>query len=169
MNHFQGVRFEDQANYQTQLFDSTQEAENQVIAQAIAIIERRHQRGQALTSSDVVKDYLRLRMGGYEHEVFVVIHLDQQHRVLDVEEMFRGTIDGASVYPREVVKSCLQKNSAAVILVHNHPSGVCTPSQADQQITQRLKTALGTVDIRVLDHFVVSAVDAVSFSERGLM
>jgi DNA repair protein RadC len=169
MKHFQGVRFEAQASYQTPLFDDSQDAEDQVIAQAIAILERRYVRGAALTSSEKVKDFLRLRLGEYEHEAFVVIHLDNQHRVLEVEEMFQGTIDGASVYPREVVKSCLRKNAAAVIFAHNHPSGVCEPSEADRRITSQLKTALGTVDIRVLDHIVVSAADAVSFSERGLM
>ena len=99
----------------------------------------------------------------------MALFLDAQNRVIGVEELFRGTIDGASVYPREVVKRCLAINAAAVIFAHNHPSGVAEPSQADQRLTQRLKAALATVDIRVLDHFVVGEAEALSFAERGLL
>jgi DNA repair protein RadC len=104
-----------------------------------------------------------------EHEVFGCLFLDNQHAVIAAEDLFRGTIDGASVYPREVVKRALALNAAAVILYHNHPSGVSEPSQSDQRLTQRLKAALGTVDIRVLDHFVVGRAEALSFAERGLL
>jgi DNA repair protein RadC len=143
--------------------------EDQIIAQAISILENRLLRGPSLSFVEATKDFLRLKFGEKEHEVFVVVHLDNQHRVTQVEELFRGTIDGCAVYPREVVKSCLLKNTAAVIFAHNHPSGVAEPSQADIKITNQLKAALNTVDVRVLDHVVVSAVDAVSFAERGLM
>ena len=102
------------------------------------------------------------------HEIFAVLFLDQRHRVIKFEEMFQGTIDGANVYPREVVKKALHHNAAAVILAHNHPSGVAEPSQSDERITQRLKDALALVDIRVLDHFVIGD-DIVSFAERGLL
>jgi DNA repair protein RadC len=101
--------------------------------------------------------------------VFTCLFLDNRHRVIECEELFRGTIDGASVHPREVVKRALQLNAAALILAHNHPSGVAEPSQADQQLTRRLREALGLVDIRVLDHLVVGDGEAVSFAERGLL
>ena len=100
-------------------------------------------------------------------EVFACLYLDNRHRVLHFEELFRGTIDGASVHPREVVKAALHRNAAAVILAHNHPSGVAEPSAADRQITERLKSALQLVEIRVLDHLVVGDQDCVSFAERG--
>jgi DNA repair protein RadC len=126
-------------------------------------------RGQVLGSPAEVRQYLLLKLRGLEHEVFACLFLDNQHAVIGYEELFRGTIDGASVYPREVVKRCLALNAAAVIFAHNHPSGVAEPSQADQRLTQRLKGALGTVDIRVLDHFVVGDAEALSFAERGLL
>lgn len=126
-------------------------------------------RGRVLASPDEVRQFLQLKMRGLPHEVFACLFLDNQHATIAYEELFRGTIDGASVYPREVVKRCLTLNAAAVILAHNHPSGVAEPSQADQRLTQRLKAALGTVDIRVLDHFVVGDGEALSFAERGLI
>ena len=107
-----------------------------------------------LTSPSETKDFLALHLGGLEHETFTVIFLDNRHRVISIEFMFRGTIDGASVYPREVVKEALKHNAAAVILAHNHPSGVAEPSISDKNITQRLKDALNLVDVRILDHFV---------------
>ena len=103
------------------------------------------------------------------HEVFACLFLDNQHVLIGYEELFRGTIDGANVYPREIVKRSLAVNAAAVIFAHNHPSGVAEPSQADQRLTQRLRAALGTVDIRVLDHFVIGDGDTLSFAERGLL
>lgn len=123
----------------------------------------------ALTNSDLTRDYLRARMRDYQHEVFACLYLDNQHRVMAMEELFQGTIDGAAVYPREVVKRCLHNNAAAVIFAHNHPSGLAEPSHADIAITNRLKTALNTIDVRVLDHVVVGRADVVSFAERGLL
>ena len=125
--------------------------------------------GDALTSPHAVKDYLRLHFAGQERESFVVLFLDSQHRLLIAEELFRGTLAQTAVHPREVVKQALLHNCAAVILAHNHPSGVAEPSRADELLTQALKHALGTVDIRVLDHFVVAGSAAVSLAERGLV
>jgi DNA repair protein RadC len=104
-----------------------------------------------------------------EHEVFCCLYLDKRHRLIQFEELFRGTIDGASVHPREIVKLALQRNSAAVIIAHNHPSGVAEPSQADEFITQRVKEALALVDIRLLDHIIVGDGACVSLAERGLI
>ena len=126
-------------------------------------------KGDCLTSPEQTKQYLRLRLGGLEHEVFACLFMDNRHRVICFEEIFRGTIDGASVYPREVVKAALKHNAAAVIFSHNHPSGIAEPSNADKTITSRLKDALATVDIRVLDHIVVSREESVSMAERGLI
>lgn len=124
---------------------------------------------QALTVSEPasVKEYLTARVRDLDHEVFIVLFLDNRHRLIADEEMFRGTIDGASVYPREVVKRSLQLNAAAVIFAHNHPSGVAEPSTADRNLTKRLREALGTVDIRCLDHFVVGDGVVTSFAERS--
>lgn len=142
--------------------------------QAMLELSHRHMREQledrdVLTSSELTRQYLRARLGKYEHEVFACLYLDNQHRVVTLEELFSGTIDGAAVYPREVVKRCLHNNAAAVIFAHNHPSGIAEPSQADVSITQRLKVALNTIDVRVLDHIVVGSRDVVSFAERGLL
>ena len=123
----------------------------------------------ALTSPSAVRDYLRLTLGGREHEVFVVVFLDAQHRVLLSDEMFRGTLTQTSVYPREVVKAALRANAAAVIFAHNHPSGVAEPSQADELLTRQLKEALSLVDVKVLDHFIIAGRAALSFAERGLL
>jgi DNA repair protein RadC len=125
--------------------------------------------GDALSSPSMVRDYLRLMLSGKEHEVFAVLFLDAQNRVLATEEMFRGTLTQTSVYPREVVKAALRNNSAAVIFAHNHPSGVAEPSHADQLLTQSLKQALALVDIKVLDHFIVAGSGILSFAERGLI
>lgn len=123
----------------------------------------------ALTSPQSVRDYLRLALGGREHEVFVALFLDAQHRVLAAEELFRGTLTQTSVYPREIVKAALKANAAAVIFAHNHPSGVAEPSQADELLTRQLKEALAMVDVRVLDHFIVAGRATLSFAERGLL
>jgi len=123
----------------------------------------------ALSSPRAVGDYLRLTLAGRDHEVFVAILLDAQHRVIACEELFRGTLTQTSVYPREVVKCALRHNAAAVILAHNHPSGVAEPSQADEMLTRSLRSALALVDIQVLDHFVVAADRTMSFAERGLL
>lgn len=124
---------------------------------------------EALTSPQVVRDFLRVKLGTLEHEVFAVIHLDAQNRVIDYVEMFRGTVSQTSVYPREVVKEALARNSAALLLVHNHPSGVAEPSRADEMLTQTLKSALALVDVRVLDHLIVAGSAILSFAERGLL
>lgn len=118
---------------------------------------------------DAVRQFLRLKLGGLTHEVFAVLFLDAQHRLIAMEEMFRGTLTQTSVYPREVVKRGLDLGAAAVILAHNHPSGVADPSRADELLTQALKSALALVDMRVLDHFVVGSNEVASLAERGLI
>lgn len=125
--------------------------------------------GSALTSPGAVRDYLRFALGSRDHEVFVVLFLDAQHRVLSDAELFRGTLTQTSVYPREVVKAALAANAAAVILAHNHPSGVAQPSQADELLTRQLREALALVEVKVLDHFIVAGNQTLSFAERGLL
>lgn len=142
--------------------------EDDVIFEAIQIYNRCFNRGEALTNPDKAKDCIKLKLAPFEHEVFLGVFLDNQHKVIACEELFRGTIDGASVYPREVVKAALQHNAAALIFAHNHPSGISEPSQADRAITEKLKTALALIDIRVLDHFVVGET-VYSFAEHGLL
>ncbi|QEY16020.1 DNA repair protein RadC [Cellvibrio sp. KY-GH-1] len=127
------------------------------------------QRDTLLTSPQLVRQYLMLRLGKAEREIFCVIFLDNQNRLIASEDLFMGTIDGAAVYPREVVKAALKYNAAAVLLAHNHPSGMLEASTADQRITQRLVSALELVDVRVLDHFIVSGTESLSFAERGLI
>ena len=127
------------------------------------------QRGDTLNSPQVVRDYLQLLLAGRQQEVFLVLFLDTQHRVIAFEELFHGTLGQTSVYPREVVKRALTHNAAAVILAHNHPSGVAEPSQADQLLTSALKQALALVEVSVLDHFIVAAGQTLSFAERGLL
>lgn len=122
-----------------------------------------------LASSASTREYLRARFRHQKSEIFSCLFLNNQHHVVKLEEMFRGTIDGAAVYPREVVRRCLEHNAAAVIFAHNHPSGVAEPSQADIAITRKLKTALETIEVRVLDHFVIGDPEVVSFAERGLL
>ncbi len=122
-----------------------------------------------LTSPEATRNYLKMRLYGSPHEIFACLFLDNRHRIIRFEELFRGTIDGASVHPREVLRRVLDTNAAAVIFAHNHPSGVAEPSQADLRITQRLKTLLELVDVRVLDHIIVGDGDGVSFAERGLL
>ena len=143
--------------------------EDQVIERALQILSSRFKFGAALTSPSSVRDYLRLAIGGREHEVFVCIWLDSQHRVIGLEEAFRGTLTQTSVYPREIVKSALGHNAAAVIFAHNHPSGAAQPSHADEMLTRNLKEALALVEVKVLDHFVVAGAQAISFAERGLL
>ncbi|WP_374677573.1 DNA repair protein RadC [Piscinibacter sp.] len=123
----------------------------------------------AFDSPQAVRDYLQLQLAAREHEVFAVLFLDAQHHLLRFDEMFRGTLTQTSVYPREVVRRALALNAGAVILAHNHPSGVAEPSRADEFLTQTLKSALALVDVRVLDHFVVGKGQIVSFAERGLL
>jgi DNA repair protein RadC len=142
---------------------------DEIITAARDHMSRRVRRGTQLSSPKATRDYLSLKLGSLEREVFAVIFLDKRHRLISYQEMFQGTIDGASVHPREVVKEALKQNAAAVILAHLHPSGVAEPSQADEPITTRLKDALGLVDIRVLDHIIVAGGDTTSFAESGLL
>lgn len=142
--------------------------------QAVLEMSRRHlaerlERGEVLSSSLDTKNYLQARLRDRPHEVFCALFLDNKHRVLAFEEMFSGTLSGAAVYPRELVKRALRLNAAAVILAHNHPSGVAEPSRADETLTARLKEAFQLVDVRLLDHLVIGDGEIVSFSERGLL
>jgi len=142
--------------------------------QAVLGMARRHfseiiERGDALTSPEATRAYLSAQLRGYSYEVFACLFLDNQHRVIQFEELFRGTIDSASVYPREVVKVALSHNAAAVIFAHNHPSGINEPSQSDKHITEKLKQALNLFDIRVLDHFIIGDGEPYSFAEHGLL
>jgi DNA repair protein RadC len=140
-----------------------------VLAAAREILATRIKHGDVLSSPGAVRDYLQLILHSREYEVFVVVLLDAQNRVLASEEMFRGTLTQTSVYPREVVKTALRNNAAGVIFAHNHPSGVTEPSHADQLLTSSLKQALALVDIKVLDHFIVAGGSALSMAERGLL
>lgn len=142
--------------------------------QAVLEMARRHfaevlQKGDALTSPDMTRAYLSAQLRGYSFEVFACLFLDNRHRVIQLEELFRGTIDNASIYPREVIKRALHHNAAAVIFAHNHPSGINEPSRADKQITEQLKQALTLLDIRVLDHFIIGDGTPYSFAEHGLL
>jgi DNA repair protein RadC len=136
---------------------------------ALRSLKERLQAGTALTSPGAVRDYLRLALASKAHEVFVCIWLDAQHRVVQCQELFRGTLTQTSVYPREIVKAALAANAAAVIFAHNHPSGVAQPSKADELLTRELKEALALVEVKVLDHFIVAGHQALSFAERGLL
>ena len=142
---------------------------DEILEAARTILARRVRRGAAISNPRHTREYLRLHLAPRDHEVFAILFLDNRHRVIEFVPLFRGTIDGASVYPREVVKEALARNAAAVILAHNHPSGVAEPSQADELITTRIRDALALVDVRVLDHLVVTGNDIVSFAERGLL
>ncbi|MEX0617730.1 MAG: DNA repair protein RadC [Pseudohongiellaceae bacterium] len=142
--------------------------------QAVMELSQRHMLERVklkdvLSSSAATREYLRAKFRNYKNEVFSCLFLNNQHHIVKLEEMFSGTIDGAAVYPREVVKRCLYYNAAAVIFAHNHPSGVAEPSQADIAITRRLRDALGTIEVRVLDHIVIGEAEVVSFAERGLL
>ena len=140
-----------------------------IVEQALQLLAAEVREADALSSPAAVKDYLRLKLGDRPHEVFAVVFLDTQHRVIAIEELFRGTLSQTSVYPREVVKEALARNAAAVILAHNHPSGSAEPSRADEFLTQTLKAALALVDVRVLDHMVVTRTGVTSMAERGLL
>ncbi len=142
---------------------------DRILAAALEILATRINHAASLSSPRAVSDYLRLLLDNREYEVFVVVFLDAQHRVLTSEELFRGTLTQTSVYPREVVKTALKHNAAGVIFAHNHPSGVAEPSQADELLTRSLKSALALVDVQVIDHFIVAGSTALSFAERGLL
>lgn len=166
MNH-KTLKNEDSPIYNSQ---PTEDIDDQIIRQALAVLSRRmREPGQSINSPTAVRDYLRLKLSGLEFEVFSVIFLDTQHRVIASEELFRGTLSQTSVYPREVVKRALALNAAAVIFAHNHPSGVAAPSNADKALTNQLKEALALVDVKALDHFIVAGMNYLSFAERGLI
>ncbi|ENU2135226.1 DNA repair protein RadC [Salmonella enterica] len=140
----------------------------QTIREALTLLEHQlREPGAAFTSTQAARDWLRLRMAGLEREEFMVLYLDNQHRLIAHETLFSGTVNRTEVHHREVVKAGLKHNCAAVIVAHCHPSGLAEPSQADRQITERLRQALNLVDIRLLDHLVVGGMDIVSFAERG--
>ena len=141
----------------------------QILEAARQAIERKMQRGTSFTSPAAVKEYLCAKLAGFEHEVFAVLFMDTQHRLIEYREMFHGTIDSAEVHPREVVKEALRLNAAALVISHNHPSGNPEPSAADRVLTKRLREALSMVDVRVLDHIIVGGTKTTSFAERGLI
>lgn len=160
------------ARSETAPYDATltTEAEDRIIEAALGILARRVRvRETVFGSPQAVKDYLCLRIGDREHEVFGVMLLDAQHRLIEACEMFRGTLTQTSVYPREIVKLALDRNAAALVLYHNHPSGTTEPSRADEALTQTLKAACALVDVRILDHIVCAGCATVSFAERGLL
>ena len=140
-----------------------------LITLAMKVLAIKHRAGRSLSKPEETRDYLRLRLADYRNEVFGCLFLDNRHRIIAVRELFQGTIDGASVHPRVVVQQALEVNAAAMVFFHNHPSGVAEPSRADETLTRRLSEALALVDVRVLDHFVVSGGESVSFAERGLI
>ena len=141
----------------------------EILSMAKKLIKSKFVRGQTLTTPEATRNFLMMELALLEHEVFYCIFLDNQHRVIKTECCFKGTIDGANVYPREVVKRALKLNAKALILAHNHPSGIPEPSEADRAITRRLIDALGLVDIRVLDHFIIGGTEHFSFAEHGLL
>lgn len=143
--------------------------ETDILLMARQLANLRLRRGRALTSPREVFNHLQALLADYEHEVFALLMLDSRHRVISFQEIFRGTLDGASVYPREIVKIALEHNAAAMILVHNHPSGDPEPSQADHNLTHKLRDALNLVGVRTLDHVVVGREGCVSLAEQGYL
>ncbi|EMR8941065.1 DNA repair protein RadC [Yersinia enterocolitica] len=142
--------------------------EQRTVRRALNLLAKQlREPGVAFTSTHVTRDWLRLHLTGLEREVFIVLWLDNQNRLLAQDTLFTGTINSTTVHPRELVKSAMKHNAASAVLAHNHPSQLAEPSQADRQITDRIKTALALVDVRVLDHLVVGGLDIVSFAERG--
>jgi len=142
--------------------------EHQILEKALEIIASKFIEGDEFTSAKATKEYLTFKLAHHDHEVFAVMFLNSQHQLIEYKEMFQGTIDSANVYPREVLKAVLKANASAVILAHNHPSGMPNPSEADKRITRRLVDALALIDVRVLDHVVVGKT-AISFAEEGLL
>lgn len=164
------VETEDRAAYTVQREVVPTADDDAIISRALAIIEARVKKADTvMTAPAVVRDWLRIRVGGKPHEEFGVAWLDAQHKLIEAGELFRGTLTQASVYPREVVKEALRCNAAAVILYHNHPSGSLEASSADQMLTRTLKDALALVDVRILDHFIVTPHATMSFAEKGLL
>lgn len=163
------AKMEDQAEYKVTPDVSTK-SDDDIIKMAINILNSRMRKpGAAFSSPDDVKAYCCLHIGELPHEVFSVLFLDVQNRLIAYEEMFRGTLTQTSVYPREVVLRALHHQASAVILTHNHPSGTLNPSRADEQLTSTLKTTLALVDVRILDHIIVSGGTSLSMAERGLI
>lgn len=143
--------------------------DERTIRRAIRILDKDMKARDSLTSPASVRGFLKLKLHDLQHEVFYVVYLDAQNRVINSEQLFRGTLTQTSVYPREVVKAALRNNAAALILAHNHPSGVAEPSIQDQSLTRTLAEALALVDVKVLDHFIVAGASCLSFAERGLL
>ena len=174
IEHYGGLRQLFEADQQTFCAGRGLGMAKYVQLQAVLEMSRRYleatlQRGDSLQSVADTRRYLTAQLRHEPSEVFACLFLDNRHRVITFEKLFFGTIDSASVHPRVVMRKALDHNAAALILAHNHPSGVAEPSRADEQITRRLKEALGMIDIRVLDHFVIGDGDCVSFAERGLL
>ena len=143
--------------------------DSEIIEAALNILAKRMSRGSVLASPRAARDYLALRFGQVEQEVFAAVYLTKRHQVIACEELFRGTLDGASVHPRIVVKEALRHNAAALIITHNHPSGKNDPSQADELITSRLKAALELIEVRLIDHIITSTEGSFSMAEHGLL
>ncbi len=147
----------------------SKEEQSSVVALALKVLKHKHRIGRCIENPKETQEYLRLRLADCRNEVFGCLFLDNRNRILAIREMFHGTIDGTSVHPRVVVQQALEYNAGSAIFYHNHPSGVAEPSRADEIITQKLKIALDLIDVRVLDHLVVSATESTSFAERGLL
>lgn len=159
------VRTQDHPDYEA----GKTEKENRAIKKAINILEERmKEKGEFMDNNTTVQNFLKIQLSEVAHEVFGVLFLDAQHRLISYDELFRGTINGAAVHPREVVKETIKHNAAAVIFTHNHPSGIAIPSSADRHITTRLKDALALIDVKVLDHIIVGE-DTFSFAEAGYL
>src|SRR5271165_6999278 len=149
--------------------DFREAAAQDILDRANALISQRYRSGAPVMNAPArTREFLRLKLGALDHEIFAALYLDNRNRLIEYVELFRGTIDGASVHPREVVKEALARGAAALVLVHCHPSGISTPSQADEAITHRLRDALALVEIRVLDHFIVGET-ITSFAELGML
>ena len=157
------VRSQDPAEY------TVEQTDDKIIEQALAILQRRCRTGIIMDSPQVVKNYLVLRAAKLDREVFGCLWVDSQHRIIECEDLFFGTLTQTSVYPREVVKRAIQLNASAVILTHNHPSGSTQPSRADESLTQTLKAALALVDVRILDHIITAGGSTASMAEMGLV
>ena len=138
-----------------------------LIQLALTVLSARYRPGRSFSSPEDIQGFLRLKLTGRRNEVFGIVYLDTRHRLIEMEELFRGTVDGAAVYPRVVLQKVLEKNAAAVILFHNHPSGIAEPSESDRGITLKLSRALALIDVRLLDHIVVTDGSFVSLAERG--
>ena len=143
--------------------------DSEIVSAALGILAKRIAKGSIIKNMEDAKKYLAVRFADLQHEVFAIVYLTNRHAVIACDEIFRGTIDGASVYPREVVKSALQYNAAAILIAHPHPSGICEPSHADEMITTRIREACALLDIRLIDHIIIAGADSISFAQRGLL